>query len=196
MIAILILFYPHRFLGCDDHDSYFTNTQRHRIVSSRDSPTCCRQTWQRPDILLCPFQVYEILARTVYGKRKRAEVGVDRLVNEGVYSAAFPLHEVLPPTGFTGTSCLSWLLNPSGLNLLPQGPFKLPKQPTRPDELNQRQVLHHYWARWSKWYKYQPLDHIREYFGEKVAFYFAWLGVYEFSGAIIIPPPLIVNCYC
>lgn len=40
------------------------------------------------------FQVYEILARTVYGKRKRAEVGVDRLVNEGVYTAAFPLHEV------------------------------------------------------------------------------------------------------
>lgn len=42
------------------------------------------------------FQVYEILARTVYGRRKRAEVGVDRLVNEGVYSAAFPLHEVRP----------------------------------------------------------------------------------------------------
>lgn len=40
------------------------------------------------------FQVYEILAKTVYGKRKRAEVGVDRLVNEGVYKAAFPLHEV------------------------------------------------------------------------------------------------------
>lgn len=40
--------------------------------------------------------MYEILARTVYGRRKRAEVGVDRLVNEGVYSAAFPLHEVGP----------------------------------------------------------------------------------------------------
>lgn len=40
------------------------------------------------------FQVYEILARAAYGKRKRAEVGVDRLVNEGVYTAAFPLHEV------------------------------------------------------------------------------------------------------
>lgn len=38
--------------------------------------------------------MYEILASTVYGKRKRAEVGVDRLINEGAYSAAFPLHEV------------------------------------------------------------------------------------------------------
>lgn len=25
----------YRFLGCDDHESYFTNTQRHRVVSSR-----------------------------------------------------------------------------------------------------------------------------------------------------------------
>ncbi|KAM9855199.1 anoctamin-7 [Aulostomus maculatus] len=115
-----------RFLGCDDHENYFSNTQRHRVV-------------------------YEILARTVYGKRTRAEVGVDRLVNEGAYTAAFPLHE---------------------------GHFKLPSYEIPPDELNQRQVLYHYWARWCKWCKYQPLDHIREYYGEKIAFYFAWLGFY------------------
>lgn len=27
----------YRFLGCDDHEKYFTNTQRHRVVSSRNS---------------------------------------------------------------------------------------------------------------------------------------------------------------
>ena len=38
--------------------------------------------------------VYEILALTVYGKRKRAEIGIERLLEEGVFSAAYPLHDV------------------------------------------------------------------------------------------------------
>jgi anoctamin-7 len=42
--------------------------------------------------------------------------------------------------------------------------------------LNQRHILFQYWARWGKWNKYQPLDHVRRYFGEKVALYFTWLG--------------------
>ena len=61
-----------------------------------------------------------------------------------------------------------------------QGPFELPKDGIPPDKLNPRQVLYQYWARWSKWCKYQPLDHIREYFGEKIALYFAWLGEQAF----------------
>lgn len=41
-----------------------------------------------------PLQVYEILARTPYGSVKQGEVGIDRLLNEQVFSAAYPLHEV------------------------------------------------------------------------------------------------------
>ncbi|XP_013932086.1 PREDICTED: anoctamin-7 isoform X2 [Thamnophis sirtalis] len=53
---------------------------------------------------------------------------------------------------------------------------------------NQRQILFHYWAQWSKWKKYQPLSHIRRYFGEKIALYFAWLGFYT---AWLLPAAIV-----
>ncbi|XP_036943144.1 anoctamin-7 [Acanthopagrus latus] len=115
-----------RFLGSDDRDTFFKTTQRHQVV-------------------------YEILARTQYGSAKRGEVGIDRLLTEQVFTAAYPLHE---------------------------GGFELPPAPAPPESLGLRQILYAYWAQWTCYRRYQPLDHIREYFGEKIALYFAWLGFY------------------
>ncbi|NXI29276.1 ANO9 protein, partial [Sterrhoptilus dennistouni] len=41
-------------------------------------------------------------------------------------------------------------------------------------------ILEKKWARWGVLFKEQPIDKIRDYFGEKVALYFAWLGWYTY----------------
>jgi hypothetical protein len=48
-----------------------------------------------------------------------------------------------------------------------------------------RKELHLKWARLSNFFKYQPLNLIRDYFGESFALYFAWIGHFIFC--LIIP---------
>uniref|UniRef100_A0A3B3XUX2 Anoctamin n=1 Tax=Poecilia mexicana TaxID=48701 RepID=A0A3B3XUX2_9TELE len=112
---------------------------------------------------LCPLSgtrlvsLYEILARTPYGCVNRGEVGIDRLISEEVFTAAYPLHE-------------------------------MPDNPVSLQSLGLRQILHGYWSKWSCWRRYQPLGHIRAYFGEKIALYFAWIGFYT---AWLLPASLV-----
>ncbi|XP_045414534.1 anoctamin-9 isoform X2 [Lemur catta] len=44
------------------------------------------------------------------------------------------------------------------------------------------------WAQWRKMGHKQPIDQIRDYFGEKVALYFAWLGWYTY---MLVPAALV-----
>uniref|UniRef100_A0A2I2ZGK7 Anoctamin n=1 Tax=Gorilla gorilla gorilla TaxID=9595 RepID=A0A2I2ZGK7_GORGO len=49
-------------------------------------------------------------------------------------------------------------------------------------------LLYEEWARYGVFYKYQPIDLVRKYFGEKIGLYFAWLGVYT---QMLIPASIV-----
>ncbi|XP_067414324.1 anoctamin-1 isoform X1 [Emydura macquarii macquarii] len=99
--------------------------------------------------------VYEILKRTTCTKAKYS-MGITSLLANGVYSAAYPLHDG----------------DYEGENV----------------ELNDRKLLCEEWASYGVFYKYQPIDLVRKYFGEKIGLYFAWLGVYT---QMLIPASIV-----
>ena len=70
MIVLHIVCLLCRFLGSDNKATFFTNTDRTRVVN-------------------------EILQSSTYGKRRRAEIGIDRLLEEDIFQAAYPLHDVM-----------------------------------------------------------------------------------------------------
>lgn len=56
-----------------------------------------------------------------------------------------------------------------------------------------RSKLYNEWAAVSKCYRYQPLDYIKEYFGVKIALYFAWLGYYTYM--LMLASAVGVGCF-
>lgn len=85
-------------------------------------------------------------------------VGLRKMIYEGAYSAGYPLHD---------------------------GPVELEpeEQPT-----NDRQRLNRDWARFGRFYKFQPYSEIKNYFGSEIAMYFAWLGFYT---AMLVPLAIV-----
>ena len=103
-----------------------------------------------------------ILQREIILPDKERDVstcgGYNRLVNDGVFLAGYPLHD-----GTTSTPG------------------------------SQRQFLSQEWACWKKLFSRQPLDAIRDYYGVKIALYFAWLGFYTFM--LVLPSLAGLICF-
>lgn len=85
-------------------------------------------------------------------------IGLSNLLHKGVFQDAFPLHD---------------------------GP-KLKNKNIPP--MNKRQTLQKHWASFGCSFEPQPIDEIKEYFGEKIALYFAWLGFYT---AFLLPVAIL-----
>nr|XP_045607764.1 anoctamin-1-like isoform X4 [Procambarus clarkii] len=83
--------------------------------------------------------------------------GIEKLLNESTYAAAYPIHE----------------------GDLHEGD-------------NERSLLYNHWAAVRNFYKYQPLDYVKDYFGVKIGLYFAWLGFYTY----MLIPASIVGLFC
>ncbi|XP_010131909.1 PREDICTED: anoctamin-6, partial [Buceros rhinoceros silvestris] len=109
--------------------------------------------------------VHFILSRVEYATKNNVKkFGINKLLDAGIYKAAFPLHD----------SC-----------------FKHPS--TDPNCPSERYLLYREWAHPKNFFKLQPLDFIRKYYGEKIGIYFAWLGFY--TNMLIVAAVVGVGCF-
>ena len=114
---------------------------------------------------------YHLLQTLSYAHPKHEkpwlQIGIDRLVEIGGFSDHFPPHDCSLSFDENG-----WTKENNAQEINKEKPSKHEKCKYL------RYFLHAHWANFRCLFKRQPIDHVREYFGEELAFYFHWLGVW------------------
>ncbi|CAL8379041.1 unnamed protein product [Arctogadus glacialis] len=152
------------------------------------------------------FIVYEVLKRTRITSRPRRE-GITSLLGSGVYTAAYPVHDGdIEGVDIKTNDRKHHHGSLAPLPSLSAGELGPRHSSGGPGRCRAVALLYEEWASYSVFYKYQPISLIsprvrlrssagcdavcahRQYFGEKVGLYFAWLGVYT---QMLIPAAIV-----
>ena len=104
--------------------------------------------------------------------------GIEQLCHDGVYETFYPLHD-------------GPLISRDNQEV-PRDNGDYSKVSNNDAQDNDRKRLRDNWASFSMTFKYQPLNAIRNYFGVRVGFYFAWMGVYT----TFLVPAAIIGLLC
>ncbi|CAF3540051.1 unnamed protein product [Rotaria sp. Silwood1] len=178
----------------DDVDKVFRPAERSRLVYET--------------LLRCPYQPSDSMSPTLNDRRSEASETDSRIINHNIITKNRQLHasenqtlkieEVFTSSTRQSVNCLIKLLGTkdTGIEvLLEEGVYEaayplhdqlIRKQDAgEPEAWNDRMKLYHRWAKFSNIFRIQPIHAIRNYYGERLAFYFAWLGWY--NSLLIIP---------
>ncbi|XP_076070788.1 anoctamin-7-like isoform X2 [Mytilus galloprovincialis] len=147
----------HILINLDIRDK---SDKERKVLQIRENEESPKKSSILPFTLPC-FKPEELSEDDIEGDIHLTALGLPYLLMKGVFKDAFPLHEESSKSKF----------KEERMECFKEG---------RPDDeeedlkIDPRRDLD---DTWTKLYKFQPLWKIRNYFGEKIALYFAWTGM-------------------